>query len=32
MLPIAPSHAHGGRGERGDRRERHIEIRTLMLF
>jgi hypothetical protein len=29
MLPIAPSHAHLGRGER---REREREIRTLMLF
>jgi hypothetical protein len=29
MLPIAPSHAHLGRGER---REREREIGTLMLF
>jgi hypothetical protein len=37
MLPIAPSHAHLGRGERGERdrrerREREREIETLMLF
>jgi hypothetical protein len=29
MLPIAPSHAHIGKGERG---EREREIKTLMLF
>jgi hypothetical protein len=36
MLPIAPSHAYRGRGERGERggerREREREIETLMLF
>jgi hypothetical protein len=33
MLPIAPSHAHRGRGERrGERREREREIETLILF
>jgi hypothetical protein len=29
MLPIAPNHAHLGRGER---RERERKIGTLMLF
>jgi hypothetical protein len=29
MPPIAPSHAHLGRGER---REKEREIRTLMFF
>jgi hypothetical protein len=35
MLPIAPSHAHYGRGERGERKkreEKEREIETLMLF
>jgi hypothetical protein len=35
MLPIAPSLAHHGRGERGERKRREKrkrEIGTLMLF
>jgi hypothetical protein len=32
MLPIAPIHAHHGRGERKRREKRKREIGTLMLF